>query len=113
MTLRSFLIALTALALSAGAAEAQRALWAAPSGGPDIGSRWSPDAARDAVREGRHRPLREIVRAVESQVPGRMVGQAALEERGGGQAVYHIRWLTANGQLLDLVVDAETGAVQR
>jgi uncharacterized membrane protein YkoI len=95
------------LAALSGAAEAQR-----PRGGP-LGQGWDSDAARDAVREGRHMPLRDVIRAVESQIPGAPRGQPVLQERGDGRAVYLLRWQTPDGRLLDLTVDAETGAVLR
>lgn len=87
----------------------------APSGWgkPDLGSNWSPDEAREAVREGRHRPLRDVLRGVRNQIDGEMVDVQGLEERGGGRAVYRIRWRTPDGRLLDLRVDAETGQVMR
>src|SRR5262249_8973195 len=63
-------------------------------GRPDLGSNWSPDDARAAVREGRHRPLREVLRGVRNQIDGEMVDVQGLEDRGGGRAVYRIRWRT-------------------
>jgi uncharacterized membrane protein YkoI len=86
-----------------GVAEAQRG----------YGQSWDSDAARDAVRQGRHMPLRDVLRAVANQIPGSPRGQPVLQERGDGHAVYLLRWQTPDGRLLDLVVDAETGAVLR
>ncbi len=112
MRIKSTLLALALglTALSGAAAEAQRP-GRGPFGGP--GQSWNPDDARDAVREGRHMPLREVLRAVEAQIPGQLRGGAQLQERGNGRAVYLLRWQTPDGRLLDLVVDAETGAVLR
>lgn len=109
MRLRSSLLAvvLGLAALSGAAAEAQR-----PGRGP-LGQSWDSDAARDAVRAGRHMPLRDVLRAVANQVPGSPRGQPQLQERGDGRAVYLLRWQTPDGRLLDLTVDAETGAVLR
>jgi uncharacterized membrane protein YkoI len=110
MRLRASLLALAIgfTALS-GAAEAQRP----HRGGGPFGQSWDSDAARDAVRQGRHMPFRDVLRAVQSQVPGFPRGQPILQERGDGRAVYLLRWQTPDGRLLDLVVDAETGAVLR
>jgi uncharacterized membrane protein YkoI len=96
--------------LSVGAAEAQR-----PFGGRfDVEpQRWSPDDAREGVRNGRIRPLGEILREVESQIPGRMLGRAELQELPGGRTLYHLRWQTPDGRLLNLTIDAESGAIQR
>ncbi len=80
---------------------------------PPLGSNWSPDAAREAVREGRHRPLREVVRGLRRQMPGDIVDVIGLEERREGGAIYRIRWRTPEGRIMDLNVDAETGAVLR
>ncbi len=109
MRIRASLLALAIgfTALS-GAAEAQR-----PGRGGPFGHSWDSDAARDAVRQGRNMPFRDVLRAVESQVPGFPRGQPILRERGDGRAVYLLRWQTPDGRLLDLVVDAETGAVLR
>ena len=117
MRLRPILLALALGSLTAGVAEAQRA--GGPFGGGPFGDRgvgpqrWSPDDARDGVREGRIRPLRDILRTVESQIPGQLVGGAQLQELPGGRAVYHLRWRTPDGRLLDLAVDAESGAILR
>lgn len=110
MRLRFSLLAM-ALGLTAlsGVAEAQRD---GRFGGP-FGQRWDSDQARDAVRQGRHMPFRDVIRAVQGQVPGAPRGQPILQEQGGGRAVYLLRWQTPDGRLLDLVVDAETGAVLR
>jgi hypothetical protein len=105
-------VALGLTALSGAAAEAQRP-GRGPFGGGGVGQNWNPNDARDAVREGRHMPLRELLRAVEAQIPGQLRGGAQLQERGNGRAVYLLRWQTPDGRLLDLVVDAETGAVMR
>lgn len=114
MVRRFLLIAVSATALLGGftaQADAQRDR--GPWGPPSVGSHWSPDDARNAVREGRHRPLRELLRSVEAQYPGQLIGVSGLEERGDGRAVYRLRWRTHDGRLLDLAVDAESGALTR
>jgi hypothetical protein len=113
MRLRSSLLALVlGLSTLSGVAEAQ-GRGRGPNGGGPPGQSWDSDAARDAVRQGRHMPFRDVLRAVENQIPGAPRGQPILQERGDGHAVYLLRWQTPDGRLLDLVVDAETGAVLR
>lgn len=74
--------------------------------GPDIGQRWSPDEAREGVRRGQLRPLSEIVGELQGRYGGRLLGQELANE--GPRTVYHIRWVTGDGRLLNLVVDAQS-----
>ena len=67
------------------------------------------DAARDAVRSGRSLPLGAIVNQVKRRQPGRLL-DADLNDRGG-QLVYWLRWMTPNGNVLNMVVDARSGRV--
>ena len=67
------------------------------------------DAARDAVRAGRSLPLGAIVNQVERRQPGRLL-DADLNDRGG-RLVYRLRWMTPNGNVLNMVVDARSGRV--
>jgi hypothetical protein len=110
MRLRPLLLALALTGLSVGGAQAQRP-W---GGGYNVGPQsWSPEDARNGVRDGRIRPLGEILRAVEAQIPGRMLGRPELQELPNGKTLYHLRWQTPDGRLLNLTIDAETGAIQR
>jgi uncharacterized membrane protein YkoI len=67
------------------------------------------DAARDAVRDGRAQPLGAIVSQVQRRQPGRLL-DADLNERGG-RLVYRLRWMTPNGNVLNMIVDARSGRV--
>jgi len=67
------------------------------------------DAARDAVRAGESMPLADIVARVGEQYPGRLL-DAELVRRGNGP-VYLLRWLTPEGQVLKMRVNARTGTV--
>lgn len=78
----------------------------------DLRTRLTADDARDAVRGGRQRPLGELLPRVRAQVPGDLVTVVRLEDRGE-RMVYVLRWKTDDGRLLDLEVDAATGAVLR
>lgn len=107
MKLRSLFLALAVFGLSATAAEAQR-------GGrdrdlPPGAQGWNPGGGRG---DASVRPLREILRQVEQQLPGQLVGAARLQNMGD-RAVYFLRWRTADGRLLDIAVDAESGAILR
>jgi uncharacterized membrane protein YkoI len=107
MRFRSLLLSLAALAMTIPAAEAQRGD-RDRGGGPPGSQSWNPGGRREAGV----RPFREILRSVEQQIPGRIVGAAQLGQLGG-QAVYFLRWQTADGRLLDLAVDADSGAILR
>jgi len=67
------------------------------------------DDARDAVRSGRSLPLGAIVNQVQRQQPGRLL-DADLKDRGG-RLVYRLRWMTPNGNVLNMIVDARSGRV--
>ncbi len=67
------------------------------------------DTARDAVRAGRSLPLGAIVGQVQRRYPGRLL-DADLQDRGG-RLVYRLRWMTPEGNVLKLVVDARSAKV--
>jgi hypothetical protein len=78
---------------------------------PPFGSSFSPGEASDAVRQGQHIPLRQVIRQIEAREGGKLL-DAQLVSRGPGQsAVYEVQWLSAVGQRIDFVIDAETGAI--
>lgn len=89
------------------AAEAQR-YERDRGGGPPGSQSWNPGGQREAGV----RPFRDVLRSIEQQIPGRIVGAAGRGEVGG-RAVYFVRWQTEDGRLLDLVVDADSGAILR
>jgi uncharacterized membrane protein YkoI len=74
-----------------------------------VGAAADHDAARDAVRDGRAQPLGAIVSQVQRRQPGRLL-DADLNERGG-RLVYRLRWMTPNGNVLNMIVDARSGRV--
>jgi hypothetical protein len=112
---RALRLLLMACAVAAAPAALPAAAWAQAYAQPAVapgGPNFTADAARDAVREGKHLPLREVVRRVGAQYPGALVDVIGLQDRGP-VAVYRLRWRTPDGRLLDINVDAETGAVIR
>jgi len=68
----------------------------------------APERPRDQVREGRRMPLSEVFQRLRARYGGSQVD--VLEDSG---AVYVIRWKTGDGRVLDLTVDARSGAVLR
>lgn len=80
-------------------------------GGNSLGDSWAPreDDARDGVRGGRLVPLESVIRNIARSTPGRLL-DAGLEDHGG-RPIYRVRWQAANGQRIDFIVDARTGAI--
>ncbi len=80
-------------------------------GGNSLGDSWSPseEDARDGVRGGRLVPLESVIRNIARSTPGRLL-DAGLEDRGG-RPIYRVRWQATNGQRIDFIVDARTGAI--
>jgi len=74
--------------------------------GPDLGQNWSPDQARDGVRQGRLRPLSDIKAELQARHGGELLGASLVNE--GDRPVYLIRWRTGDGRLLDLRIDARS-----
>jgi uncharacterized membrane protein YkoI len=66
------------------------------------------DRARSAVEAGHIRLLQEIVAAVRRQVPCRML-DARLQQNG--RWVYEVILLQADGQVVNVTVDARTAQV--
>ena len=66
----------------------------------------APERPREQVREGRRLPLSEVFQRLRARYGGSQVD--VLEDRG---SVYVIRWKTGEGRVIDLTVDARTGAV--
>ena len=80
-------------------------------GGNSLGDGWAPseDDAREGVRGGRLVPLESVIRNIARATPGRLL-DAGLEDQGG-RPIYRVRWQAANGQRIDFIVDARTGAI--
>ena len=106
MIRRIFLTTLAVVALSAAPALAQPG-GRGRGGPPDLGSTFSPHEARNAVEQGRHVPLRDIIAEIQGRYPGRMLG-AELER--GDPSIYVIDWLTPDGRKLTIRANAENGA---
>lgn len=66
------------------------------------------DRARSAVEAGQIRPLQDILAEVRRQVPGRML-DAGL--RQNGRWVYKVVLLQADGQVVVVIVDAQTAQI--
>lgn len=67
------------------------------------------DRARAAVAAGQRMPLSEILRQIEARFGGRVL-EIELEHEDDGP-VYEIELLDDNGRVLELDVDAATGAI--
>lgn len=67
------------------------------------------EEARRALEHGEVRPLAEIRRLAADRLDGRVVGVEL--ERDGGRYVYEFKVIAPDGRLLEVVVDARTGAV--
>lgn len=79
--------------------------------GNSLGEGWAPreDDAREGVQGGRLVPLESVIRNIARSTPGRLL-DAGLEDQGG-RPIYRVRWQAANGQRIDFIVDARTGAI--
>ena len=109
---RSLLAGLAAVSLGAVAA-AQPYRPTPPAygfAGPPPDWQGQQDEARQAVREGRHVPLGQVLAAIRARTPGRQL-DAGLERGPDGRPVYRVRWAGDNGRRIDYTVDAESGAI--
>ena len=98
--MKRILASLAAIALlSAGPATAQG--W---------GDSFSPNQARDAVRNGKTVPLSRIFGMLKQQYGGYQLGADLVSKQGGG-AEYHIDWMTEDGRKMRFIVDAQSGAI--
>jgi len=73
--------------------------------GDDIG----PNGAKRLLREGRIRPLEDILTSVKAQVPGELL-EVELEIEDGIY-VYDVKILGADGRVVEVETDAKTGKV--
>lgn len=86
-----------------------------PGGEPfgyGAGQTWRQQQAevRQAVREGRRRPLGQVIETVRQRAPGRLL-DAGVEPGPNGREVYRLRWAARDGRRMDFLVDAETGGI--
>ncbi len=80
--------------------------------GDSLGADWreQQNEARQKVREGRHVPLDRVIESIRRQTPGRLL-DTGIEQGPDGRSVYRVRWAAANGRRLDILVDAQSGAI--
>ena len=101
---RAFLAGLAGFAATVGTAHAQRrGRWRGRGRGGDH------ERALQALREGEVRPLTDILDEVHDTVAGEVI-EVELE-REDGRYVYELKILTPSGRLVEVQVDAATGAV--
>lgn len=68
---------------------------------------------REPQREARPRvPLRQVIPDIQRRTPGRIL-DSFPEDGPGGRPQYRVRWQSNDGQRIDYIVDAETGAIIR
>jgi uncharacterized membrane protein YkoI len=65
--------------------------------------------ARRALQDGRARPLADILAIAKEKIGGEVIG-VELEQRAGAM-VYELKVLRPNGELVEMQVDALTGAI--
>lgn len=70
-----------------------------------------PDQMREAVERGDIKPLTDVIRIVQPQLPGEIVGVEAEYKSGGW--VYEFRVLDAQGRLFEAYVDAATATITK
>jgi uncharacterized membrane protein YkoI len=69
------------------------------------------DAVRHAVERGEIRSLSDILAAVRGKLPGEVVG-VEIEQKNG-RWLYEFRIVDGQGRLLEAIVDARTGEIER
>lgn len=80
-------------------------------GNDSLGAGWSPqqDEVRRGVTQKRFVPLGQAIETIRRRGPGREL-DAGLEQ-WNGRAAYRVRWAAPDGQRIDYIVDAESGAI--
>ncbi|HVZ06208.1 PepSY domain-containing protein [Hyphomicrobium sp.] len=68
------------------------------------------ELARQALSEGRIRPLTDIIDAFKAKFPGDIVG-VELEAKKGKSFVYEFKVVTPDGKLKEVKVDAQTANI--
>lgn len=95
-TIAAALVALAFLASSPGPAHAQ----------PE------QDRMYRGLKKGQLIPYGQIARQIEARYGGRIVGQR-VRQTGPEQWIYELRLLRGDGQVLMIIVDAQTGNIIR
>jgi uncharacterized membrane protein YkoI len=83
-----------------------------PGRGDSLGADWreQQNEARAKVKDGRHVPLEQVIATIRRQTPGRLL-DTGIEQGPDGRSVYRVRWAAANGRRMDVLVDAQSGAI--
>jgi len=83
-----------------------------PGPGDSLGADWreQQNEARQKVRDGRHVPLDRVIESIRRQTPGRLL-DTGIEQGPDGRSVYRVRWAAATGRRVDILVDAQSGAI--
>lgn len=76
----------------------------------DAEDRRDHELARQALVEGRIKPLAEITALLQKQMPGEIVG-VEIEREKTGTFVYEFKVLTPGGHLKEIDVDATNGTI--
>lgn len=77
---------------------------------PEVLAASDQDAARDATRTGRIKPLQQILSTVGREVPGRVVDVQL--DKGTSPWTYRIKVINEAGNVVNVTVNAETGRIQ-
>ncbi len=67
--------------------------------------------ARDGVDAGEMMPLQDILDGLRARFPGHQIGVDGPHPIGGGRYGYAVKWLTDDGRVLYIYVDAHSGDV--
>lgn len=77
----------------------------------DAEDRRDHELARQALVEGRIKPLADITAILQKQMPGEILGVEIEREKNSGAFVYEFKVLTPGGQLKEVDVDATNGTI--
>ncbi len=70
-----------------------------------------PDQLREAVERGDIKPLTDVLRIVQPNLPGEIVGVEAEYKAGGW--IYEFRVLDSHGRIFEAHVDAATATITK
>ena len=68
------------------------------------------DRSTNAVRQGQIQPLGTILASIQRQFAGRQL-DVDLRQGGGAPWTYNVKWLTPEGEVLYIVVDAASAQI--
>ena len=83
----------------------------APGGNDSLGADWGgqQNDARQGVKQGHFVPLARVIADINRRTPGYQLDTGIEQENG--RTVYRVRWAASNGQRIDYIVDAVSGAI--